>query len=62
MHIARKIRRISDDELQAGLAEQVAFRKPSERVSPFNGSDEADDATGDDPSDDDEKPPTLLEQ
>jgi hypothetical protein len=62
MHIARKIRRISDEELQAGLAEQVAFRKPSEHVTPFNGSDEADDASGDDASDDDEKPPTLLEQ
>jgi hypothetical protein len=29
MHIARKIQRISDEELEEGLAEEVAFRKPN---------------------------------
>jgi hypothetical protein len=30
MHVARKVRRINDDELAAGLAEEVVFREPSE--------------------------------
>jgi hypothetical protein len=29
MHVARKIRRINDDELAAGLSEEVVFREPS---------------------------------
>ena len=29
MHIAHKIRRISDEELAEGLEEEVAFRKPN---------------------------------
>lgn len=48
MHIARKIRRITDEELQAGLAEQVAFRKPSERVGALGVAEDADDAPDDD--------------
>jgi monofunctional biosynthetic peptidoglycan transglycosylase len=33
MHIARKVKRIDDAELEAGLSEEVAFRKPGD-VSP----------------------------
>lgn len=34
MHIARKIRRIDDSELQAGLEEEIAFRVPGAPVAP----------------------------
>lgn len=59
MQIARKIRRISEEELQAGLAEQVAFRKPSERVTPLGNADDASDGSDDR---DDETPPPMPEQ
>jgi hypothetical protein len=36
MHIAHKIKRISDEELAAGLEEQVAFRVPGAAPPAFS--------------------------
>ena len=33
MHIAKKVKRIDDTELEAGLGEEVAFRKPGDALS-----------------------------
>lgn len=40
MHIAHKIRRIDDAELEAGLAEEVAFRVPSAEATGMAPADE----------------------
>jgi hypothetical protein len=40
MQVAHKIRRISDDELAAGLAEEVIFREPSQVAPDAQGFDE----------------------
>ncbi|HET9931703.1 MAG TPA: biosynthetic peptidoglycan transglycosylase, partial [Polyangiaceae bacterium] len=60
MQIARKIRRISEEELQAGLAEQVAFRKPSERVGALGVAEDADDVPDDDERDDGPEAPAAA--
>lgn len=41
MHVAHKIRRITDEELATGLSEQVAFREPSHLAREQRALDEA---------------------
>ncbi|MGC4092926.1 MAG: biosynthetic peptidoglycan transglycosylase [Polyangiaceae bacterium] len=48
MHIARKIRRVTDEELNAGLAEQVAFRKPNASTAPLASDDDPPEGDADD--------------
>jgi hypothetical protein len=50
MQVARKIRRISEDELEAGLAEEIVFREPSALAREVPPTDE--DAPDQAPSDD----------
>lgn len=40
MHIAKRIRRISEDELAAGLAEEVAFRRPNPDAPRLESTDD----------------------
>jgi len=42
MHIAHKIKRIDDAELQAGLEEEIAFRVPGNAAVPASTSTEGD--------------------
>jgi hypothetical protein len=46
MNIAHKIKRISDEELAAGLEEQVAFRVPGAEPPAFSDEEPPDDALG----------------
>jgi hypothetical protein len=40
MHIAHKIKRIDDAELEAGLEEEIAFRVPGKALEPaFDGAE-----------------------
>jgi len=43
MHVAKKIRRISDDELAAGLAEEIAFRRRNQLSAPTDSDEEPQD-------------------
>ncbi len=40
MHLAKRIRRISEDELAAGLAEEVAFRRPNPDAPRLESTDD----------------------
>lgn len=50
MHVAKKIRRITDEELAAGLAERVQFRSPNQlaRAASDDGDEARDDRFDDD--------------
>lgn len=52
MHIAKKVKRIDEAELEAGLSEEVAFRKPGDAL-PRSSQNEEGAPSEDAPSDDD---------
>ena len=56
MHIAHKIKRIDDGELQAALEEEIAFRVPGAAAQPANLAPEAEQAPPDQP------PPELGDE